>query len=407
MRKLVLCCLLAISAVTGCGTKEKETGKDVFPPNREELYQRIWKNEEGFQKMPDAVLARVLFFDLDGDGQLDALVGYGIKNYFDSLTYKWVAYHFEDGKWQYRRDERDGNVVGFTTFHGPEQYNDFYVLSKKGKRTRLVKAGDNFGVDNFGLGSTRITQQVTVNDNGNLRLYPLPGLIDDGKYYTDWCVKDVLENELDPTPYKLEPIPVEKFHLLQRKDYVQDTDAEARPAFLVNASYTGRMFSEGNFTKDMPVVTREDILKVNPPDPDWSNYNNSRLYAEIDLTDSGLPDIIISDDLQMGGTGGVGWSVFLCISTNQYRELDIGLGGRTFALEKNEKLGKRLWMYWHSSCNTGSMQCLYLDTDGEWKLSNSIEVHRIDSGSDAGWDYFEEIFKDENNSIEMKWLSPD
>jgi len=163
---------------------------------------------------------------------------------------------------------------------------------------------------------------------------------------------------------------------------------------------------ESSFKTNAPVLTREEVLKLNPPWTwdDGTEPNRDRLYVEIDLTDSGLMDIIISDDLHTMGTGGISWSVYLCVNTNQYRELEITLGGKIFAVEEDTRMGKKLWMYWRTAANWGSVQYLY-NTGSEWELSPSLDIHPGDAGSRIGIGIFDAIFN-EQDCLKLRRISP-
>ena len=153
-----------------------------------------------------------------------------------------------------------------------------------------------------------------------------------------------------------------------------------------------------------PLLTRAEVLRLNSPDPDSPGWDRSRLYAEADLTDNGLMDIIISDDLHMMGTGGIGWSVYLCEDTNRYRRIS-GLAGKFLAVEENTRMGKKLWTYWSTAGNWGTVQHLYFDRDEGWKLSADLTIHPGDGGSDIGQGIFDAIFN-EHDSLKRRKISP-
>ena len=126
-------------------------------------------------------------------------------------------------------------------------------------------------------------------------------------------------------------------------------------------------------------LTREEIIQPEPEDDFNKDKDRNRQYAEVDLNDDGLKDIIISDPLYMEGTGGPSWGVYLCVSTNQYKGVG-GIGGKILALEDDYyNYGfKRIWSYWHLSGRTGAVQYLYFE-NGEYKESPSLTVYSNES----------------------------
>jgi len=367
-------------------------------PNLDELYTSIWKTERGSPKMPTASCARVLFFDLNNDGVLDALVGYCTEaQRGDGKVYRWTAYQYKDGEWQCGKDQGDGGI-GFITFDN--QFHFFHILTTQGQKPKLIWAAESLPIENYILVGTLTTQQVVINDDGYLRRHPLPGIVENGHYYADWCVEDIYSKGLKPSPYKLEPVPIEKFHVVQRKDTAQEGDTAD-----TDSEYPEYAMPRIMPRKGIPILTREEIIRLEPENPDLPDRNRSRNYCEVDLTGNGLKDIIISEPLGMSGMGGSSWTVYICISTNQYQEANVGLSGRTFAFEDDNWEGKRIWAYWHLSSNSGAIEYLQFNRQGEGTQGPSIEIYTDGDGSGIGGAIFEAIFN-ERNLLRMRRISP-
>ena len=377
-----------------CCVSCERQGKEAVP-NLDELYTCIWKTERGSPKMPTASCAQVLFFDLNNDGVLDALVGYCTEaQRGDGKVYRWTAYQYKDGEWQCGEDQGDGGI-GFITFDN--QFHFFHILTTQGQKPKLIWAAESLPIENYILVGTLTTQQVVINDDGYLRRHPLPGIVENGHYYADWCVEDIYSKGLKPSPYKLEPV---QFHVVQRKDTAQEGDtADTDPE---DSDYTmPRILPR----KGIPILTREEIIRLEPEDPDLPNRNRDRLYGEVDLTGNGLKDIIISETLGRSGRGGLSWTVYLCIATNQYQEANAGIFGNPLALEDDNWEGKRIWTYWHSSGTSGSVWYLQFDCQGAGKLSPLLDINPGDAGTGIGQCVYGAIFN-QDTLIPMRVISP-
>ena len=158
-------------------------------------------------------------------------------------------------------------------------------------------------------------------------------------------------------------------------------------------------------TEEAPFLTREEIIQPEPEDDFNKDKSRDRRYAEVDLNDDGLKDIIISDPGYTGGTGGVSWGVYLCVSTNQYKGVG-GMFGNMLALEDDCRNwgSKRIWSYSHISGWSGTVQYLYFE-DGEGKLSPALVIYTGDGGTDMGNGIYNAIFA--NNPLELKWTPLD
>ena len=154
----------------------------------------------------------------------------------------------------------------------------------------------------------------------------------------------------------------------------------------------------------IPLLTREEVIRLEPENPDLPNRDRSRFYGEVDLTGNGLKDIIISEPLGMSGMGGMSWTVYLCVNTNQYQEANIGLSGRTLAVEVDGYGRNKIWSYWHISSESGSVECFYFD-EGECKLSPSLELYTGYAGTGTGGAIFAAIFN-EHTVFPMRVISP-
>jgi len=152
-----------------------------------------------------------------------------------------------------------------------------------------------------------------------------------------------------------------------------------------------------------PFFTRESIIQSEHFDD--SGLDGRRTYAELDLNDDGLQDIIISEPASMSGRIGMMWSVFLCVNTNQYKMLDAEICGWPLALDADfEGKHKRIWCYYRVSSWQGEVQYFYIE-NGECKFSPAIGLLTGDGGTDTGNAIYNAIFK--NKWLDFKWTSLD
>ena len=161
---------------------------------------------------------------------------------------------------------------------------------------------------------------------------------------------------------------------------------------------------EGLKEKPKLIFTRDDVLSdFDPFDPNWPEYDRRREYAEIDVNNNGLKDIIISNALHTEGTGGISYSVYICVDTNLYKKADVEIGGKVLALEEDWE-GNRIWSYWRTCSNRGVIGYVHFSIYKGIIKSPFIEICPGDSGTGIGNDISKAIFKD--NKIEFKIISP-
>jgi hypothetical protein len=136
------------------------------------------------------------------------------------------------------------------------------------------------------------------------------------------------------------------------------------------------------------VKTREEIFAP----LDDPRHSSERRYFELDFNGDTNSDLVISESVSLGGTGGLIYNLYLGIGSNQYRHLDRFLAG-VMSLDTN---GNRriLWSYSHSSAGSGTIQHRSLDRKGRLEVSPALMIYPGDGGSDKANGIFNLLFGD-------------
>jgi len=326
---------------------------------------------------PEDPYINVLFFDLDNDGIPEALVSYDRMK--DGDTCFWSLFKYQNNHW---------NRVPTGIYAAP---TSMFVFKKTGERPKLFKCRFDFFNREGSLKNEHTifnpiykAYQIVIGENGHLDYTVSMPEVEFVNPY-DFQNVSVPEIKAKSPDSQIERIPIESIYWKYGVNIKPDTEKQ--------------------FVRNTPILTRNEILQLNPVEEDFPDRNRDRLYTEVDLNDNGLMDIIISDDYGTMGTGGIGWTVYICIDTNQYKELDFNLGSKMFAVEENTRMGKKLWTYWRIAGNWGSIQYLHQDNDDEWKLSNSLDIHVGDGGSDIGNGIMDAVFN-KDNVLPIRMIRP-
>ena len=118
--------------------------------------------------------------------------------------------------------------------------------------------------------------------------------------------------------------------------------------------------------------------------------NPERRYAEFDLDGDGTNDLVLSESVSLGGTGGLVYNMYVGVGQGRFKKLDQILAG-AFAVEVHGQT-KRLWSYSHCSSQSGTIQYCYFDRKGRFKKSQALMIHPGDGGSEIGNAVYESIF---------------
>ena len=143
------------------------------------------------------------------------------------------------------------------------------------------------------------------------------------------------------------------------------------------------------------VRTRAEVLAAST-DP---GLRPERRYGELDLNGDGTNDLVVSESISLGGTGGLVYNLYLGLGQDRYRQIDCFLAG-TMALEEYAGT-RRLWSYTHSSATSGTIQYRYFDRKGVFQKSEALTIHPGDGGSEIGNAVYQAIFN-EKTKLDLK-----
>ncbi|MEI6219265.1 MAG: hypothetical protein WCP86_10220 [bacterium] len=120
--------------------------------------------------------------------------------------------------------------------------------------------------------------------------------------------------------------------------------------------------------------------------------NPERHYAELDLNGDGTNDLVLSESVSFGGTGGLVYNLYLGIGKDRFKKIDQFLAG-IMAVETHEGT-TRLWSYSHSSAASGIIRYCYFDRKGVFQKSRVLEIQPGDGGSEIGNGIYQAIFNE-------------
>jgi hypothetical protein len=118
-----------------------------------------------------------------------------------------------------------------------------------------------------------------------------------------------------------------------------------------------------------------------------------RYFAELDLNGDGINELIVSESVSLGGTGGLVYSLYLGIGQDRFLFMDRFLSG-IMTIETRGK-AKRLWSYSHSSAASGTIQYYYFDIEGVFQRSHQMMIYPGDGGSLIGNMIYHAIFSED------------
>ena len=148
---------------------------------------------------------------------------------------------------------------------------------------------------------------------------------------------------------------------------------------------------------DDDIQTREQLFA--PITDRNMEVSPERRYAELDLNADGTNDLVLSESVSFGGTGGLVYSLYLGVGDARFQRIDRFLAG-IMATETHGGT-TRLWFYSHMSAASGTIQYRYFDRKGEFQKSQVLTIHPGDGGSDIGNGIYSSIFNDKS-TLKMK-----
>lgn len=139
---------------------------------------------------------------------------------------------------------------------------------------------------------------------------------------------------------------------------------------------------------DEPARTRTEIFA---PITDQV-LNPTRQYVELDLNRDGVKDIVISESLSLGGTGGQIYNLYVSTGKDRYQRVEQFLASRLSTEVHDGEV--RLWSYTHISAREGRIGYRYFDRERQFRKSASLDIQTGDGGTEMGNDIMQAVFND-------------
>ncbi len=124
-----------------------------------------------------------------------------------------------------------------------------------------------------------------------------------------------------------------------------------------------------------------------------STLSSERYFTELDLNGDGIDELIISESVSLGGTGGLIYHLYIGIGQDRFLFLDSFLSGIMAVEIRGET--KQIWSYSHSSAASGTVQYFYFDCEGAFQRSLSIMIYPGIGGSLVDKMIYQAIFSDD------------
>ena len=162
-----LLCLCVVLIISGCRKKEEETSL----PTAESLY------EAAREITQDGYMHIVLFKTHKGDVPRALVTGHG---YMERASALWFDFYYENGQWQGGPIDDIGGIWANDT--------EFYTLTEKNQDPKFIIIRVRYDFLRFDPETENTADQeayhVTVDDNGKLKLTPIPEFaLTDVKFY--------------------------------------------------------------------------------------------------------------------------------------------------------------------------------------------------------------------------------
>jgi hypothetical protein len=124
-----------------------------------------------------------------------------------------------------------------------------------------------------------------------------------------------------------------------------------------------------------------------------STLSSERYFTEFDLNGDGIDELIISESVSLGGTGGLIYNLYIGIGQDRFLFVDSFLSSIMTVEIRGET--KQLWSYSHSSAASGTVQYFYFDSEGVFQRSHSVMIYTGIGGSFVDNMIFQAIFSDD------------
>jgi len=148
MRKLVFVfCSVSSALLVSCSKVDTSQMK-------EDLFRQALCASQAVKEFPADPYIKVVLFDIDDDGVLEALVAYE-GSFYNRMGFGWFGYRYKNGKWQ----RMEGDIVDAFL-------PDFYTLTEEKQKPKLIVVCVNMEV-------TQV-YHITSDEEGNPKKVPMP-----------------------------------------------------------------------------------------------------------------------------------------------------------------------------------------------------------------------------------------
>jgi len=292
--------------------------KEQSPPDVEQLHDVLLKDFGVLQEYPDDPFVWVLFFDLDHDGIPEAFATYKGDDYTGSGGggCQWSFYRFKDGKWQRGLQKSEDGSASDSATIGAHPWYGLFSLTREGQKPSLVVSSPFRGKEDNGMTFTEDVSEVTVDNNGYLKVVPIPEL--SVNYSAPWddekwgYVSPDLGAEYDALQKRLVSVSAEMFFPTDKTILLERRDDGWYNTTLTN-NYTWQKPIKGVIKVEMvttntamlPTVLQETIR--NTPNNTWNKPGpflpDTIAMMQLDVDGKGIPAFLMDvnrEDFRIG-----------------------------------------------------------------------------------------------------------
>ena len=140
------------------------------------------------------------------------------------------------------------------------------------------------------------------------------------------------------------------------------------------------------------IIERTIPVRVSLPNEELTWH---RIYSVMDFNCDGKDDLLLSEDWTGKGNGGYSFHLLLGVATNDYRLVDLDIGGGRVAVERCWDFN-RIWTSWHCGGGETSLSVMNIGKDGYGKVQY-LGLYAGDCGTDMDNAILDTVFNSSNS----------